>query len=96
MPDREKVIMGAKICEPSKYKRDCNECPYGEEMNCDYVLYHDVITMLTEQEPVKPAVVGKDPLKHCPVCNKRLYPDDNFCSQCGRKMDWKCQIKLNP
>lgn len=50
MPDREKVIKGLESCEPSVFKRDCSCCPYKDEMNCDYVLWNDVLTLLKEQE----------------------------------------------
>lgn len=50
MPDGEKVIKGLEICKPSKYSRTCGVCPYREEMNCDYVLWHDVLELLKEQQ----------------------------------------------
>ena len=50
MPDREKVIKGIETCEPSVFARKCSDCPYKDEMNCDYALWHDVIDMLKEQE----------------------------------------------
>ena len=24
----------------------------------------------------------------CPMCNKRLFPDEEYCSKCGQKLDW--------
>ena len=48
--DREKVIKGFEACQPSVFKRRCDLCPYREEMNCDYVLWHDALALLKEQQ----------------------------------------------
>ena len=50
MADVEKIISGIASCEPSKIKRNCSDCPYREEMNCDYVLWHDALDLVQEQQ----------------------------------------------
>ena len=50
MSKLEKVIKGLEICKPSKYSRTCGICPYREEMNCDYEVYNDALSLLKEQE----------------------------------------------
>ena len=50
MVDIEKVYEGMYRCEPSKEKRKCDQCPYHDEMNCDVVLYNDVLIALREEK----------------------------------------------
>lgn len=65
MVDIEKVYEGMYQCEPSKEKRKCNQCPYKDEMNCDVVLYNDVLIALRE---------GKDGLRQE---NLRLFAENS-------------------
>ena len=48
MADITKVYEGMYSCEPSKQNRKCKQCPYQDEMNCDVVLYNDVLIALRE------------------------------------------------
>lgn len=50
MIDIEKVYEGMYQCEPDKKKRKCDQCPYRDEMNCDVVLYNDVLIALQERK----------------------------------------------
>ena len=95
--DREKVIKGIESCEPSVFKRICTNCPYREEMNCDYVLWHDAIELLKEQEAVKPIEMQlMDDFSCfasyflCSICGYELIGKDvMFCSHCGRAVKWE-------
>lgn len=48
MADIEKVYEGMYQCEPNKQNRECKQCPYQDEMNCDVVLYNDVLIALRD------------------------------------------------
>ena len=91
MADREKVISGLEICKPSKYARTCGVCPYNEEMNCDYVLWHDAIALLKANEPVKPEREGSGITWWyvCGSCRTVINPNDKYCHECGRKVKWE-------
>ncbi|MBR2854471.1 MAG: hypothetical protein IKE81_09125 [Clostridia bacterium] len=97
--DREKVIKGIESCEPSISKRVCKNCPYREEMNCDYVLWNEALVLLKEQETVKP-YIDIDEAK-CPDCKVKLTRQEllgedvlfedfyDYCPRCGRKVKWE-------
>ena len=83
MADREKVIKGIETCRPSVFARKCSDCPYKDEMNCDYVLWHDVIDMLKEQPKECKSCgtifdiaykAGKESIVRCKDC-KWVAPD---------------------
>lgn len=92
------IIRGATICEPSKMKRNCSECPYREEMNCDYVLYHDVVDLLKEQPKtghwIEKEDYNLDTYYDCSVCGESWMTVEgtpwqngmNYCPHCGAKM----------
>lgn len=48
MEDITRVYEGMYACEPSKPNKKCKQCPYQDEMNCDVVLYNDVLVALRE------------------------------------------------
>lgn len=99
MIDREKVIKGLEICAnrvPGKY--DCTECPYEINGNwCEINLTNDAISLLKEQEPVKP-IINEYGEAFC-VCgeNVGIIPNSKnlpkirskYCSECGRRMKWE-------
>lgn len=102
--DKEKIIKGFEICKPSKYSRTCGICPYREEMNCDYEVYNDVLSLLKEQEAVEPEyggdMEGEQIRKQqypengtwwyeCGYCRTPIDYRDRFCRHCGKLVKWK-------
>ena len=87
MPDREKVIQG--LCDaigiihgyvPKRY------WGYGEQA-C-----RDALSLLKEQEPVAPVLVGR--MWECGKCHAPvgIFMDDQrdqFCRTCGRSVKWE-------
>lgn len=97
MPDRENVIKAVDICLGHG---KCNDCPYclsGKgytTMNCRDYMLRDALTLLKEQEAVKP----KSKVRHganaqiqhfCGRCNAMLHGKPKFCSGCGQEVKWK-------
>ena len=67
MPDREKVIKGLE-CHV-KGARGCQqECPYGNENGCQFLLCADALELLKEQENA----IQRNPVIVCPHCGKRV------------------------
>ena len=37
--------------------------------------------------------IGKRPLAHkCPYCNKIVFFIENYCPECGQKLDWGDEV----
>lgn len=101
MPDKEKVIKGLNHCFHGQEFCDEIECPYYIEQNSCYLeecqknLKEDVLSMLKEQEAVKP---GKDndgtPEPYtawwyvCGSCSWPIDMTDRYCRRCGRSVKW--------
>lgn len=56
MIDRENVIKGLTACTDSTPAEDCRKCPYQGKEYCTDSVMRDALTLLEEQEPVKPIV----------------------------------------
>ena len=101
MIDREKVIKGLELCRydpdpemPLKSEVSCDICPYWDDtygcrMND---MFDDAIALLKAQEPVKPqehdyVIYG---VKYtCGACHHKIWRNNNFCPNCGRKVEWE-------
>lgn len=88
MPNREKVL---KALEHHKKTAVCNGCPYAEDSDTTQgycPVYDDAITLLSEQEPVKPIIRGGFYLAECGYCNEIISLYCVYCPNCGRKVKW--------
>lgn len=90
MPDREKVIKGLhnlrRYIEDKEWS-DKTAGAYFETVT-------EAISVLKEQEPVKPILKreGRNKLYNdyvCPNCDNNIVYEQNYCSECGRAIDWK-------
>lgn len=91
MPDREKVIKGLKCHISSR----CTNCPYQKNWgscSASETLFMDILAMLKEQEPVKPAKEysggGVTWWYVCGDCLTAINPNDKYCHECGKKVKW--------
>lgn len=97
MIDRGKVVKGLEAC----CKSGCYEgCPYNDFdaddcVECTSKLTADALTLLREQEAVKPREYqyphGTYACGFCdyiPIGNKDGYRA-NYCPECGKKVAWK-------
>ena len=75
----------------------CIGCPYWDRGRtrdeCLHVIGEDALTMLKEQEAVKP----KSKVRHganaqiqhfCGNCNSMLHGKPKYCSECGKGVLW--------
>lgn len=102
MPDIKKVINGLEYCMSESL---CYKCPYKSEDECENGKYYyskaieDAITLLKEQEPVKPVVDAIDGWYRCGKCGNLLASDKRirlfglykwpvYCKMCGKKVKW--------
>ena len=93
---REKVINALGRCESYGYCED-KQCPYYENTGCLELLRKDTLSMLREQEPVKPIIKHEmddvcsciDNVAYCGKCGEPIGRlKKNYCSNCGRKVAW--------
>ena len=91
MTDRMKVLKGVEACEPSSIKRRCRNCPYKMELNCDYTLWHDVMDLLKEQDPVEAELEGGGSSWWwvCGECHGQISKGDRYCRHCGHEIKWE-------
>lgn len=49
-----------------------------------------LLNWLSSHKPGKPvqAIIGKQKVYFCKICNSQVYAGNNFCSQCGRGCEW--------
>lgn len=92
MIDREKVIYSIErcICHVPDACRDCAYDaghPYNE---CVEMMLKDILTLLKEQEPVKPNKPGTayKTTWSCGVCSYPISTAWVACPSCGRKVKW--------
>ena len=82
MPDREKIIKDWE----SILSRDPLDIPWD--------LIDDTLTLLKEQEAVKPILKREGRNKYysyyvCPRCDDEVVYDQNYCSECGARFLWE-------
>ena len=94
--DREKVIKALEVCIPLDEDENCPmECPYYRDVCSGYSqVMRDALTLLKEQEAVKPILKREGRNKYynyyvCPVCDNELWYDQNYCIECGRPVKWE-------
>lgn len=83
MIDREKVIKGLETCYCPSVK--CEDCPYRDlpdEMSCNDALCLDALTLLKEQEAVKPEPITLLNEQEA-VKPNWYYGGTPFCGNCG-------------
>lgn len=44
--------------------------------------------MILEKDIAQKAII-KEGLKYCPICKSRVFQDDNFCVDCGQRINWQ-------
>jgi len=101
VPDREKVITAFEVCKSDNHT--CSDCPYNDEF-CTNTLSADALTLLKEQEAVKPVEVNNKETGcfKCGNCGAVVlsysYPGiitdkyrsyHQFCGKCGRRVLWE-------
>lgn len=94
MPDREKVIKWMENCVKGHEKAYPEDRPYFQQCFPDgkaipfMPLMQDALSLLKEQEPVKPNVYGLN-YYFCGNCDTRFRSvSTNYCPKCGRKVKW--------
>lgn len=100
MVDREKVIKALEKCS----FRDCPTCPYysPNDSRCIRELIYDALTLLKEQEAVKPIPFFTETGAESPnyvVCGhcksiKAIMPKytkQKYCHECGFPVLWECR-----
>ena len=93
MVDIKKVLFALEMCSSGICTP--NKCPYSKnDSNCDGDLMRDALSILKEQEPVKPRK-KKDKewginRWSCGNCGYNVgYPHmAYFCSKCGKPINW--------
>jgi len=87
--DREKVIEAIENCIGQPKCKDCpwEDCEVEHEVvnSVPYGLMRDAITLLKEQEAVKPTWSRGKPF--CGACGLRIH-GGKFCGECGRPVLW--------
>ena len=71
-------------------RKDCQYSGIGPE--CMHQMFRDAITLLKAQEPVKPQEYDPVVYGHkyfCGKCHHKIWRNDNFCPNCGRKAEWE-------
>ena len=88
MANREKVIEGLKHCNFGDCDR-CyeNDCPYYQSHDCTDELKNDILSLLKEQEPVKP--IRLENWWKCASCCGNIVANMKYCPRCGRSVKWK-------
>ena len=104
MTNREKIIKGLETCSIKTGALRCLECPYGKEERdtdkwCTRGLHRDILSLLKEQEPIKPKVkhfefhyASYDEYEnraYCPKCEIQLIQQVNYCPRCGQAVKWE-------
>ena len=95
-PDREKLIRGLECCAEMNCGADC---PYLTAGGCRVKVLEDAISLLREQEPVKPIFDEEDVSGRCGACGHALMHQSmvgdvlvdewfQYCPRCGKKVKW--------
>ena len=92
MAEIEKVIRGLKCLTNMS---DCTTCPYSYNKQREFCLC-DIgkdATELLKEQTVKPFLIREGRSKyyndyHCPRCDEEIFYEQNYCSECGSRIDW--------
>ena len=96
MTDDEKIVKAIGLCR----KTDCRGCPFlmedcgirGKDKTVVPVkLLTAVVRLLERYKPIKVSLEGSgcDWLYVCNECRTVVSRGDNFCKECGRRLDWE-------
>ena len=93
--DREKVIKGIDIC---LNRFHCGaDCPYYDGNGCQEQLRQDALSLLKEQEAVKPKAIGTNgfghPIYACGKCGLLITESMIYCHECGKRIEWEGSVK---
>lgn len=75
--------------------RNCADCDLVQDDDELHEMYTDVISLLKEQEPVKPDSFMDGCVQRftCKKCGKHLlyteWGRDDYCSKCGQAVKWE-------
>ena len=87
MIEREKITKGLEYhLKELTVGKTCFECPYCGDDPCEIHLITDVLTLLKEQEPVKP--IRLENWWKCPSCSGNIVANMKYCPRCGRSVKW--------
>lgn len=95
MTEREMIV---KYFETCRVENDCStDCPYWDSKasarGCTKELAKDILTLLKEQEAVKPRVSSIE--QRCGNCNKVIEMDGwKVCPWCGKPILWEAVGRL--
>lgn len=89
MPDRKEVIEGLKILKSDLPSFDLYG--YGDNNHFATALVNDAITLLEEQEAVRPKYIDgkRNHFIKCGKCNTDLMRGMKYCSYCGTAVKWE-------
>ena len=101
MIDSKKVIQGLKCIAQQPYgNATCDGCayfrPFTDDPECGWcdhvVIADDAIALLQQLEAMNP-ITEKHGVKIWPVCGAcgwqlYNYPAQDYCQDCGRKINW--------
>jgi len=60
---------------------------YNDYIQIPLWVYDSILTLLKEQEAVKP--ITEHHLFLCPVCKNTLFRGQKFCHECGKRIEWE-------
>ena len=81
-----------KRCLLRDCDRDCAKCDLvqdRDELEEMYTLAYCIIQDCTPEPPIRiDDLFEGATLEYCPSCKKRIGPTKNYCSNCGKAIDW--------
>ncbi len=95
MTDRKKVTEAFRNCimEPKCGDFPWEDCEkfYQNKVEIPMTLAKEAFLILKEQEPVKPKRGVGELIwwNECGSCKTVLRPNDKYCHECGRKIEWE-------
>ena len=98
MADREKVIKGLEILMNGCEYIDCDDCCFyisTKPTRCglrEEQIQEEALSLLKEQEPVKPYFVNTNYEQHfkCGNCDYVVGTQFKYCCKCGKRILWRC------
>lgn len=64
----------------------CKGCAY-DKTRCSIDFNTDILSLLKEQEPMKPIYQERSEEYVCPKCGRIVWKDDCYCSKCGQRLN---------